>query len=294
MISSTIIVLLSSVSFSVVQGFLVSPLTSQNKYHRSPTPHYSTPFDISLYDDDEANPFFDALNPLACPPDTKLVLGLNKYSHDTTICVADANTGKVLFAMSKERLTRKKHDGGNVATLVDTCLDQLELDLDSIVKVVVNNHHHRVLNLERNLDHLEWEAGFGINGGDEGGYTDEENLLSEAEQVEISHHLSHAYSAACQCPFDEGLVVVMDGMGETYRTMRAAIESNDSRYVSDLLFEGDFECIPSNIRERSEKSIFDWREAESAYEFTKNNGQISVKVGKVFIHGFILYEKSKS
>lgn len=271
----TIILQAFSVSFIVIQieAFTVAP-----RYVPS-TSLCSTPFDISLYDDDEANPFFDALNPLACPPDTKLIVGLNKYSHDTSLCAADATTGKVLFAMSKERLTRKKYDGGNVATLVETCLDQLELDVDNIEKVVVNNHHHRVLPLESNLEHLEWEDGLGINGGTEGGYIDDENLLSHAEQLEISHHLAHAYSAGCQCPFDDGLIVIMDGMGETYRTMRAAIDSNDQRYVSDLSFEGDYECIPTNIRQRSEKSIFDWREAESVYEFKKLNGKsISVKV----------------
>lgn len=250
----------------------------------------STPFDISLYDDEDANPFFDALNPLACPPGTQLILGINKYSHDTTLCAADATTGKVLFGMSKERLTRKKHHGGNVASLVETCLDQLELDVDDIKKVVVNNHHHRVLHMEDNIDHLEWQVGLGINEGAEGGFTDEENLFSDTEKLEISHHLAHAYSAACQCPFEDGLVVIMDGMGETYRTMRAAIDNNDKRYISDLQFEGEFECIPSNIRQMSEKSIFDWREAESAYEFVKKDGRnISLKVRIIIVYGsFVL------
>ncbi len=265
--------------FSVQQFHSKSNCKSNYKSnHKTSSSLHSTPFDISLYDDEDANPFFDVLNPLACPPNTKLVLGLNKYSHDVTLCAADATSGKVLFAMSKERLSRKKHHSGNVASLVETCLDQLELDIDNIEKVVVNNHHHRVMHLERNIDHLEWETGLGINGGSEGGYTDEENLLSDAMQMEMSHHLAHAYSAAAQCPFDEGLVVVMDGMGETYRTMRAAKEANDERYVSDLLFEGDFECIPKDVKERSERSIFDWREAESAYEFTKTTETISVKV----------------
>ena len=240
---------------------------------------YSTPFDASLYDnEDDLNPFASALSPLALPPSTNIVLGLNKYSHDTSICAADASTGQVYFAMSKERLSRKKHDGGNIASLVELCLDQLELELDSVKKVVVNNHHHRVLPIERNLDKVEWEVGMGINGGSEGGYSDEENLLHFAEQLEISHHLAHAYSASCQSPFESGMVVVMDGMGETYRTMRAALESNDSRYVSDLSFEGQYDCIPSDIIERSEKSVFDWREAESVYEFKKTTEGIQVKV----------------
>ena len=180
--------------------------------------------------------------------------------------------------MSKERLSRKKHDGGNSASLVELCLDQLELDLDNVEKVVVNNHHHRVLAMESDPDNIEWEVGMSINGGAEGGYSDEENLLSFAEKLEISHHLAHAYSASCQSPFDSGMVVVMDGMGETYRTMRAALENNDSRYVSDLSFEGQYECIPSDIRDRSGKSVFDWRESESVYTFNKTSTGIDVKV----------------
>ena len=247
----------------------------------------STPFDASLYDDNDgaddlaslasANPFSADISPLAVSPDTKLVLGLNKYSHDTTICAADAKTGEVLFAMSKERLTRKKHDSGNVASLVEKCLDQLDLDLDSIERVVVNNHHHRVLPLEDDLGAIEWEEGLQINDGTENGYSDEENLLSHAEKMEISHHLAHAYSAAAQCPFDSGMVVVMDGMGETYRAMRSAAESGEDRYVSDLLFDGEFQCIPSDIHERSQNSVFDWREGESVYTFSKDGKDISVK-----------------
>ncbi len=243
-------------------------------------PLSSTPFDASFYDDDEdtSNPFTSNLNSLAVAPNTEIILGVNKYSHDTTCCAADASTGKVLYAMSKERLTRKKHDSGNVAMLVEDCLDQLELDLDNVKKVVMNNHHHRILPLEKSIDHLEWETGLGINGGSEGGYTDEENLLNEAEQIEMSHHLAHAYSAACQAPFEEGLVMVMDGMGETYRAMKSAKDKNEENYASDLEFEGEYECIPKDINERSKVSVFDWREAESAYEFKKSADGISVKV----------------
>uniref|UniRef100_A0A7S2XJY0 Carbamoyltransferase n=1 Tax=Attheya septentrionalis TaxID=420275 RepID=A0A7S2XJY0_9STRA len=239
---------------------------------------YSTPYEASFSDDDDENfirnnPFEAPLSqkgPLAVSEDTKLVIGLNKYSHDTTLCAADAATGEVLFAVSKERLTRKKHDGGNAASLVETCLDCLDLDLSSVERVVVNNHHHRVLPMERDQDHIEWESGQGINGGAEPGYEDEENLLNSVpSKLELSHHLAHAYSAAAQCPFDRGLIVVMDGMGETYRTMLNAKMNNDEDYTSDLSFESSFQCIPSDLAERSRYSNFDWREGESVYTFQK-------------------------
>ncbi|KAL3800370.1 hypothetical protein HJC23_003666 [Cyclotella cryptica] len=257
---------------------------------------FSTPFDLDMYDPSEdseldasSNPFqpeddeFDA-SPLAVDPDTKLVLGINKYSHDTTLCAANIETGEVLLALSKERITRKKHDGGNTAELVEMCLDQLDLDLDAVVKVVMNNHHHRILPfIEKNALHMEWEEGLGINGGQEDGYSDEYNILTSVEdKIELSHHLAHAYSAAAQCPFDEGMIVVMDGMGETFRTMKRAVESNDETYFSDFTIcaengYGDIEFVPSDIEERAKTSYFDWREAESVYTFQKDKTQLVIK-----------------
>ena len=83
----------------------------------------TTPFEADYYvNDDDTNSYLDDASPMSVPPDTKLVVGINKYSHDMSLCAADAANGEVLFAMSKERLTRRKHDAGNVALLVDKCL----------------------------------------------------------------------------------------------------------------------------------------------------------------------------
>ena len=240
----------------------------------------TNPFRPDEEGDDERRP------PLAVPSDTRLILGINKYSHDTTVCAADASSGEVLLALSKERFTRKKHDGGNVATLVESCLDQLDLDVDAISRVVMNNHHHRILPfVERDVRHMEWEEGLGINGGIEEGYSDEYNLLEGVEdRFELSHHLAHAYSAAAQCPFDDGMIVVMDGMGETWRTMRQAADCKDETYVSDLTLCSDdddddgIQFVPSDIEERARSSYFDWREAESVYTFRKDGKQLKIKV----------------
>ena len=141
--------------------------------------------------------------------------------------------------------------------------------------------------MEANVNHMEWEEGLGINGGLEDGYSDEYNLLDCVDdKLEMSHHLAHAYSAAAQCQFDKGMIVVMDGMGETYRSMKRAVESGDATYVSDLTLcvqeeEGDgIQFVPSDIDERAKNSYFDWREAESVYTFEKDATmkKLSIKV----------------
>ena len=96
--------------------------------------------------------------------------------------------------------------------------------------------------------------------------------------MEMSHHLAHAYSTATQSPFDSGLVVVMDGMGETYRTMLRGQQTEDPSYVSDFSFgEDSFKIIPSDLKEQSQISYFDWREAESVYTYAKKQNSIELK-----------------
>ncbi|GAX09908.1 carbamoyltransferase [Fistulifera solaris] len=237
----------------------------------------STPFESDLYIPPENE---SSRSALAVPDDTQLVLGINKYSHDTSLCAADANTGQVLFALSKERISRRKHDSGNIASLVEVCLESLDLQLENIQKVVMNNHHHRILPLEENKQfHMEWESALNMNAGHESGYDEPENTLPDAERMELSHHLAHAYSTAAQAPFDAGLCVVMDGMGDTYRTMLQAQVQKDNSYVSDLTFGADtFQCIPSNIQELAASSPFDFREAESVYQFRKQTSENGAKI----------------
>jgi hypothetical protein len=109
---------------------------------------YVSPFDLGDSDEDDEEINNDNNSLLSVSPDTRLVIGLNKYSHDSSICAADAKTGEVLFYLSKERLSRRKHDGGSTDTLVQSCLDSLNLSPENIDRVVLNNHHYRTLPLD--------------------------------------------------------------------------------------------------------------------------------------------------
>lgn len=53
---------------------------------------------------------------------SKLIVGLNKYSHDASCAIINADSGQLLFAQAKERITGRKHDGGAVGMrLYHTC-----------------------------------------------------------------------------------------------------------------------------------------------------------------------------
>src|SRR5260370_11270804 len=123
------------------------------------------------------------------------VLGTG-LSHDGSVCLlAD---GKVVLAIEKERITRRKHDGGTDKAAMQYFLDWAGITLNDIALVVQNEN-------------------FGMFGDGNTAYDGEDRLLTDATRVvTISHHLAHAYSAYGASGFDQASVFVIDGCGNAY------------------------------------------------------------------------------
>lgn len=134
-------------------------------------------------------------------------------------------------------------------------------------------------------------------------YASPQNLLPDADaRAELSHHLAHAWSAAALSPFDRGLIVVMDGMGESYGAMAKAeaslaakaagmddsdmshdSEKDNEHYYNDLRLmretgvaagvqagagtSAGFQQVPEAVAPHEA-----YREAESAYTFAPGQG----------------------
>ena len=110
------------------------------------------------------------------------------------------------------RITRLKHASGFYQEVINYCLDAEGIRLDDVDLVVRNCYVLPVDDLEQRLIHMEMPL-----------------YLSEPEReqakhhplfrtqsnkvVNISHHLAHAYSGFAACPFDEGVIMVVDGVG---------------------------------------------------------------------------------
>ena len=135
------------------------------------------------------------------------VLGINAYDHDVSACLL--RDGEIAYAIEKERITRQKHAGGFFQSAVDYCLQAEGITLDDVDLVVRNCYVLPVEELEVRL----------IYQGDIGDREREQTLksplfLSKSNKVmTMSHHLAHAYSAFAVCPFDEGAVMIVDGVG---------------------------------------------------------------------------------
>lgn len=123
------------------------------------------------------------------------VLGTG-LSHDGSVCLlAD---GKVVLGIEKERLSRRKHDGGNDQLAMQYVLDRAGITLDDVAVVVQNEN-------------------FGMFRDGNSQYGAQDRLLNDATRVvTISHHLAHAYSAFGASGFEQASVLVVDGCGNAY------------------------------------------------------------------------------
>lgn len=122
------------------------------------------------------------------------VLGTG-LSHDGSACLL--KDGKICLAIEKERITRKKHDGGNDSAAIQYLLDAEGIKLSDIQLVVQNTYCGMLASCDR-----WWEGDRLLDG--------------EVPVVTISHHLAHAYGAFGMSPFDEAAVLVIDGCGNSF------------------------------------------------------------------------------
>ena len=142
------------------------------------------------------------------------VLGLNTYDHDVSACLL--KDGAIVFAIAKERITREKHASGFYKEVIDYCLDAEGIAFGDVDLIVRNCYILPVPEME---DRLVYQDMPGFLPEYERADVDKHPLYrsQSAKVVTISHHLAHAYSAFAVSPFDDGVVMVVDGVG-SYRS----------------------------------------------------------------------------
>ena len=177
--------------------------------------------------------FFNALLslPLRSGDDARTmprwVLGLNKYDHDASAVLL--RDGVPFVGVAKERLTRRKHDGGLVDVAAGYCLDAAGIGIDDVDVVVQNSYALDVPSLEHDLLSRVHELHLPPT---ERSLAAGSRLFRNADVVTISHHLAHAWSAFACSPFEEGVVMVVDGVG-SHRHVAQDVPAGDAGSPTD-------------------------------------------------------------
>lgn len=173
----------------------------------------------------------------------RYVLGLNKYDHDVSAVLL--RDGVPVVGVCKERLTRAKYDGGLPDAPVAYCLRAAGIRFSDIDHVVQNSYTLTIPELEHDL--LSRVHALHLP-------PDERELLARSplfrnpSAVNVSHHLAHAYSAFAVSPFDEGAVMVVDGVGSHRRDVTEALPPGDVGHPADRESESYYAFRGNEIR----------------------------------------------
>ncbi len=178
------------------------------------------------------------------------VLGVSAFYHDSAAAlVVD---GEIIAAAQEERFTRKKHDARFPAQAIQYCLDAGKCDLSDIDKVVF--YDKPFLKFERLLETYLAYAPRGFQSFRlsipiwiKEKLFQKTMLRKEFEAFDPNfdwqndllfseHHLSHAASAFYPSPFEEALVLTMDGVGEWTTTSAAIGRGKDLRIFKEIHF----------------------------------------------------------
>src|ERR1700704_396309 len=192
-------------------------------------------------------------------PKHTYVLGLNTYDHDVSACLL--RDGAIAFAIAKERITRVKHASGFYKEVIDYCLQAEGIPLDDVDLIVRNCYLLPVPEMEERLVYFDAP---GFLPEFERGDAAKHPLYRSGQDkvVTISHHLAHAYSAFAASPFEEGVVMIVDGVGS---------------YQADVM-----ESCPS-----ADAATPLARESESYYKFSGSNLECLKKVWMEPDRGFL-------
>ena len=177
------------------------------------------------------------------------ILGISAFYHDSAAALV--RDGDIVAAAQEERFTRKKHDSRFPAHAVEFCLAQAGARLTDLDYVVF--YDKPFLKFERLLETYIAFAPAGLRSFQmaiplwvreklfqKSLLHDELKRLGEFDWMNrllfAEHHQSHAASAFYPSPFDEALILTMDGVGEWATTSVGLGRGNHLEIIKEIHF----------------------------------------------------------
>jgi carbamoyltransferase len=177
------------------------------------------------------------------------ILGVSAFYHDSAAAlVVD---GEIIAAAQEERFTRKKHDPSYPTNAVNYCLSEANISLDQVDYIAF--YDKPFLKFERLLETYVAFAPKGFQSFRMAMpvWLREKLFLKDMLTKEIKkadknfddsklmfgeHHFSHAASAFYASPFEEAVVLTLDGVGEWATTTVAIGKGHELNIVKEIHF----------------------------------------------------------
>ena len=151
-----------------------------------------------------------------------IVLGLNAFHADASACVV--RDGVLIAAAEEERFRRIKHWAGFPSQAIDYCLQEAGISIDEVDRLVLNQDSQA--NLRAKLTYLiKSRPGLSMvleRVRNRGARESAPELLRQRfpgvkrlpSFDHVEHHLAHLSSAFHVSPFEEAVIVSVDGFGD--------------------------------------------------------------------------------
>ncbi len=178
------------------------------------------------------------------------ILGISAFYHDSAAALFE--DGQIIAAAQEERFTRKKHDAGFPRNAIDYCLGEAGVEMKDIDFVAF--YDKPFLKFERLLETYLAYAPSGFRSFKTAipvwlkeKLFQKDFLRKEFKKQDpdfdwmnkllfAEHHQSHAASAFYPSPFEEAVVLTMDGVGEWATTSVAIGRGNKLEMVKEIHF----------------------------------------------------------
>ncbi len=178
------------------------------------------------------------------------ILGLSAYYHDSAAALLDG--GKIIAAAQEERFTRKKHDARFPRHALEYVLAEGGMALDDVDHIAF--YDKPFLKFERLLETYVANAPRGFESFRMAmpvwireKLFQKDLMLKELKEISpgftgadkilfSEHHFSHAASAFYPSPFDEAVVLTLDGVGEWATTTVAIGRGQELEIVREIHF----------------------------------------------------------
>ena len=178
------------------------------------------------------------------------VLGISAFYHDSSAAIII--NGKIIGAAQEERFTRKKHDPSYPKNAINYVLQESGLKLTDVDYIVF--YEKPFLKFERLL---ETYIGFSPGGFKSfsmsmplwlneklfqkkmlfSALKEQDNNFNDIKKINFSeHHLSHAASAFFSSPYDEAIILTLDGVGEWATTTISLGRNNKINILKEIHF----------------------------------------------------------
>jgi carbamoyltransferase len=178
------------------------------------------------------------------------VLGISAFYHDSAAAIIV--NGEIIAAAQEERFTRKKHDASYPKNAINYVLKEASLKLNEVDQIVF--YEKPFLKFERLL---ETYIGFSPSGFKSFSMSmplwlseklfqkkmlfdalkEQDNNFNDIKKINFSeHHLSHAASAFFSSPYEEAIILTLDGVGEWATTTVSLGKSNKINILKEIHF----------------------------------------------------------